>query len=123
MRFDGDHARHWSSIAIGCFAIFILMLIPSSAVAQGAAQSVATILGQVTDPGGGALPGVLVTVKSPALQVPEVTAVTDERGEYRITPLPIGTYSVEFALPGFQTVRLPDMRLTTGFVAKTGSDC
>ncbi len=101
------------------FVFFVVGLISAAALAPVAAQTgVATILGQVTDPGGGALPGVLVTVKSPALQVPEVTAVTDERGEYRITPLPIGTYSVEFALPGFQTVRLPDMRLTTGFVAK-----
>ena len=72
MRFDGDHARHWSSIAIGCFAIFTVVLIPALAVAQGAAQSVATILGQVTDESGAALPGVTVTLRSPALQVPSM---------------------------------------------------
>src|SRR5688572_1385395 len=101
------------------FAILVVGLVSAAALVPVAAQTgVATILGQVTDDGGGALPGVLVTVRSPALQVPEVSTVTDERGEYRITPLPIGTYSVEFALAGFQTVRLPDMRLTTGFIAK-----
>ena len=90
------------------------MLAPPASAQTGSA----TILGQVTDDGGGALPGVIVTVKGPALQVPEVSTVTDERGEYRITPLPIGTYTVEFSLSGFQTLRLPDVRLTTGFIAK-----
>src|SRR5207244_2248213 len=33
-------------------------------------------------------------------------------------PLPIGTYQVEFSLPGFQIVRQQDVRLTVGFVAK-----
>jgi len=78
----------------------------------------ATIIGQVTDEQGGVLPGVTVTATGPALQVPNVTAVTDERGEYRLTPLPIGTYVVEYALSGFQTVRREGIRLTAGFTAK-----
>jgi hypothetical protein len=42
---------------------------------------------------------------SPALQVPQVVAVTNERGEYRLSPLPIGMYVVEYTLEGFQPVR------------------
>lgn len=95
--------------------LLALALTPAGAAAQ---TGTATILGQVTDEGGGALPGVTVTLKSPALQVPEVSAVTDERGEYRLTPLPIGNYSVEYSLSGFQTLRLEDVRLTAGFTAK-----
>ena len=53
-----------------------------------AAQQEASIIGVVTDPGGAVLPGVSVSVRSPALQVPEVTAVTNGSGEYRVTPLP-----------------------------------
>lgn len=95
--------------------LMALVLVPALATGQTGS---ATLLGQVMDEGGGALPGVTVTLKSPALQVPEIVTVTDARGEYRVTPLPIGTYRVEYALSGFQTLRLEDVRLTTGFSAK-----
>jgi Carboxypeptidase regulatory-like domain len=58
----------------------------------------------VTDESGAVLPGVTVTVTSPSLQVPSMTSVTDAKGEFRITPLPIGTYMVEYSLSGFQGV-------------------
>jgi hypothetical protein len=89
---------------------------PAAAAAQTA--STATILGQVTDESGAALPGVTVTLTSPALQVPEMTTITDERGEYRILPLPIGIYTVQYELSGFQTLRLSEVRLSAGFTAK-----
>ena len=82
------------------------------------AQQEAAILGQVTDDTGGVLPGVTVTATSPALQVPQVIDVSNERGEYRLSPLPIGTYVVEYTLPGFQTVRQEQLRLTIGFQAR-----
>ena len=47
-----------------------------------------------------------------------MTAITDARGEYRLTPLPIGTFAVEFTLSGFQTVRREGIILTASFVAK-----
>ena len=78
----------------------------------------ASIVGQVTDESGAVLPGVTVTATSPALQVRQLVDVTNERGEYRLTPLPIGTYAVEYALQGFQTVRRQELRLTIGFQAK-----
>ena len=86
------------------------------------AQDNAAIIGQVTDASGGVIPGVTVTATSPALQVPSVVAVTDLRGDYRITPLPIGTYQIEYSLTGFQTVRREGIRLTVGFTAKIDVD-
>ena len=71
----------------------------------------------VADTSGAILPGVTVIAKGPALQVPQVETVTNERGEYRLSPLPIGTYSVTYELPGFQTVRREGVRLAVGFVA------
>jgi hypothetical protein len=91
-----------------------VLLIASSA----SAQQDAGILGIVTDESGAILPGVTVTVTGPALQVPSVAAVTDSRGEYRMTPLPIGTYTVEYALQGFAAVKREGIRLTVGFTAK-----
>ena len=93
--------------------LFMFSLVPVASQAQEAG-----ILGQVTDESGAILLGVTVTATSPALQVPQVTDVTNERGEYRLSPLPIGTYTVEYALQGFQTVRREELRLTIGFQAR-----
>jgi len=86
--------------------------------ASAGAQSDAGIYGLVTDQSGAVLPGVTVTVTGPALQVPSVAAITDPTGDYRISPLPIGTYEVEYSLQGFQTIRQQEIRLTVGFQAK-----
>ncbi|MBI3494007.1 MAG: carboxypeptidase regulatory-like domain-containing protein [Acidobacteria bacterium] len=88
----------------------------TAVMAQVGGGAVASIIGQVKDESGAVLPGVTVTSTSPALQVPQVVGITNERGEYRLAPLPIGTYSVEYALAGFQTVRRENVRLTAGFI-------
>ena len=72
----------------------------------------ASIIGQVMDESGAVLLGVTVTATSPALQVPQVTDVSNNRGEYRLSPLPIGTCTVEYSLQGFQLVRRENLRLT-----------
>lgn len=98
-------------------AVVVVSVVFTLGVRSVAAQD-AAIIGQVTDDGGGALPGTTITATSPALQRPQVVAVADQHGEYRLRPLPIGTYVVEYALPGFQTVRREGVRLTVGFIAK-----
>ena len=107
-----DVATRWGVIAISCICLFPL------AQRATAGQGDAGIIGQMRDESGAILPGVTVTAKSPALQVQSVSDVTDARGEYRLIPLPIGTYTVDYELSGFQTVRQENLRLTVGFVAK-----
>ena len=70
----------------------VLTVAASSAAGQGTAP--ASISGQVRDDTGAVLPGVTVTATSPALQVAQVSTVTDAQGEYRLSPLPIGVYDV-----------------------------
>src|SRR5438132_10386100 len=101
--------RHRFMRIVTAIAVCLFAAATFPAAAQ---QSAAGIVGQVTDESGGVLPGVTVTAASPALQVREVVAVTDGRGEYRLTPLPIGTYTLVFTLSGFQTVRRENLRLT-----------
>jgi hypothetical protein len=96
----------------------VVLITLLAAVGSATAQDAAGIVGQVTDESGAVLPGVTVTTKSPSLQVPSVTTVTDGRGEYRLTPLPIGTFEIAYELTGFQTIRREGLRLTSGFVAK-----
>lgn len=102
--------------AFATFGSILVMLIFMAPTAF--AQSDASIVGRVIDESGAVLPGVTVTVTSPALQVPSMTTITDANGDYRINPLPIGSYSVAYELPGFESVRLEGIRLTVGFVAR-----
>jgi carboxypeptidase family protein/TonB-dependent receptor-like protein len=104
--------RRFNSIVGTALLFSLIFALPA------AAQQQAGIIGQVSDEAGLVMPGVTVTATSPALQVPSVQGVTDERGEYRIAPLPIGTYTVEYTLSGFQTVRQEGVRLTVGFTAR-----
>ena len=63
------------------------------------------------------IPGVLVEVTSPALIEKIRSATTDGNGQYRITNLPVGTYSVTFTLSGFSRQQRDNVVLTTGFTA------
>ncbi len=103
---------------VSLVSLVVLGFVPFAGRAIAAQNPEGSIIGQVTDESKAVLPGVTVTATSPALQLQNVTSVTDERGEYRLTPLPIGTYTVEYSLSGFQTVRQESVRLTAGFTAK-----
>jgi hypothetical protein len=66
------------------------------------AQTRAALTGTVTA-GGTAIPGVTVTITSPALQG-ERTTQTDVNGNYNFGALPPGDYHVKFELQSMQTV-------------------
>jgi carboxypeptidase family protein len=110
-----------STAGVRCGFVFMLaslFLFPFGSSAAAGQGTVASIIGQVTDQSGAVLPGVTVTATSPALQVPQVTAVTNELGEYRLAPLPIGVYALAFELAGFRQTQRQAVRLTVGFTAK-----
>lgn len=112
------NTRSGHSVRIIVLVSFVSALsLAASAAGQGAAAP-AGIVGQVTDETGAALPGVTVTATGPALQVPQVVAVTDAQGDFRLVPLPIGAYTVVYELPGFATIRRENVRLTVGFIAR-----
>jgi hypothetical protein len=104
-----------TTFIIGSLILLSSLPLARSAMAQATA---AGIVGTITDATGAVMPGVTVTVTGPALQVPQVLAVTDGQGQYRITPLPVGAYTVTYELTGFQTVKREGVQLGTGFVAK-----
>jgi outer membrane receptor for ferrienterochelin and colicin len=82
----------------------VLAAIVVLALAAGAAAqtTTGTISGRVLDSQGGALPGATVTAKSPNLQGSR-EAVTSANGDYILTGLPSGPYSISVSLSGFQT--------------------
>ena len=89
----------------------LALMIPTTALAQEG-----TIAGTIRDIQGAVLPGVTVEATSPAL-IGVRTTVSDDLGQYRITNLPIGAYTVVFTLSGFQRQQRDNVVLTSGFTA------
>src|SRR6185503_17330198 len=96
----------------GIFVSAALLVLSGTAIAQEG-----QIAGVVRDSSGAVMPGVLVEVTSPALIEKVRAATTDDNGQYRITSLPVGTYSVTFTLAGFTRQQRDNIILTTGFTA------
>jgi hypothetical protein len=88
-------------LVVGCF-----VLVPSIASAQ------ATLAGLVRDASNAVLPGVTVEATSPTLIQKVRSTVTDGTGQYRITDLPPGTYTVTFSLTGFTVVKREAVEIT-----------
>jgi hypothetical protein len=80
-----------------CF--FLLLLVAAGAFAQG---TTGALTGTVTQAGTN-LPGVTVTISSPALQGTRTT-VTNDNGDYSFSAIPPGQYKVVFSLSGLTDV-------------------
>ena len=82
------------------FLVFLLALLGAfAAFGQGTTGS---LIGNVTSDGA-ALPGVTVTISSPALQGTR-TAITGEGGGYTFPSLPPGKYTVAFDVEGMSKI-------------------
>src|SRR5437867_5287709 len=93
------------------------LLASTHAFAQGGgASTTGSINGMVTDASLAVLPGVTVTVASPSMMGVQST-VTDTGGNYRFPALPPGTYTVQFELPGFNTLKRENIQIAMGFTA------
>jgi hypothetical protein len=98
-------------LLVGCF-----LLIPVLAHAQ------ASLAGVVRDNTGAVLPGVTVEATSVVLIEKSRTAVTDGTGQYRITELPPGTYSLTFTLSGFNVLKRDDIEVRGSGVVPINAD-
>jgi outer membrane receptor protein involved in Fe transport len=88
---------------MNCKGLALLLLSLLLAATFVSAQTFrGSILGTVTDTSGAVLPGATVKVKNTGTGL-ERTTQTSAEGNYTITELPIGTYSVTITQAGFQT--------------------
>lgn len=87
-----------------------------SGLASAQGRQTGALTGTVVDSDGLVLPGVTVTVTSPALQGAR-TAVTDSNGVYTIPGLPPGHYTLTFELSGMRTVTA-EQRVDLGLTAR-----
>ncbi len=111
---DRCRSRHPAFLAFVVIPLFLLLFIGSASGQVGTA----TIEGRVTDETHATLPGVTVTVSSPALQLRQLVDLTEGDGQFQFVDIPIGVYRVQYSLSGFTTVIREDVRLNSGFVAR-----
>ena len=109
-------------------AIATLVLLPAFAAAQSVTG---TISGTVADSQGNVIPGATITVIQEATNDQRV-AVSDERGDFQVTNLQPGAYTVRVELASFRTLErknvvlsagerlaVPDLKLEVGSIGET----
>jgi hypothetical protein len=85
----------------------------STAVGAGAQTTGATLQGSVTDEQGAIMPGASVVITNTETGWTR-TVVSDERGWYRVSALPPGSYELRGELQGFAAYVRRGLTLTTG---------
>ncbi|MEX2260299.1 MAG: TonB-dependent receptor [Bryobacteraceae bacterium] len=91
------------------FAILVL----SVAAPLAAQTGQASLSGQITDPSGAVMPGVMITVKNEATNVTRTTPANEE-GFYSIPGLIPGVYSLRVESQGFRTIQRDGIVLRVG---------
>lgn len=94
-------------------AIFLCLVLVPVLSAQISTRETGSIRGVVVDNEGNHLPGVSIKVTGPAL-LGTASAMTNEEGAYRVTLLPVGTYTLIAELQGFTTFRREGIVVTLG---------
>jgi uncharacterized surface anchored protein len=84
----------------------------SLSIAPGASaqQTLGGITGTVTDASGAVVPGATVTIVGDQTKLTR-TLQTNEAGRYDFVNLPIGNYTITYALAGFQTLNIPSIQV------------
>lgn len=110
--------RVFSDLALRRLAVVAFAVFAVAGPVAAQFVSTASIEGGVTDESGATLPGVTVTLSSPALQTAQMIEVTNSQGRYRFAQLPGGVYQLRFELAGFQSFVRSDLQVGAGFAAK-----
>jgi carboxypeptidase family protein len=100
----------WTRTTI--FAVAMLAAVALSAHAQSGA-GVAAVEGTVTDPDNRTITGALVVVVNVETGY-ERTLITDARGRYFATGMPVGSYALLASAASFERARIENVRLTVG---------
>ena len=79
-------------------AVWLVLVTASVSFGQATTSGTGAINGRVTDGTGAVMPGVTITLTSPALMGAR-TAVTDENGQYRFTAVPPGSIRCSSSWP------------------------
>jgi hypothetical protein len=102
--------------------LILAVIAAASAGLVSAQTQTGTITGVVTDAQGAVMPGVTVSIESPALIGGTKTTISNQTGSYQFTQLAPGFYTVIFQLSGFQTIRKEEIDVRVAFVSKVDGE-
>ncbi len=94
-------------------AMLLAALTTGLGPAVWAQRTTAGIVGTATDATGAVMPHVRITVRNLNTGA-EYSAITDDSGNYEVTLLPVGHYSIRAEAPGFKTWSVPEVVLAIG---------
>ncbi|HOW86380.1 MAG TPA: TonB-dependent receptor [Candidatus Aminicenantes bacterium] len=94
-------------------AFIIILAAATAALAQ---THTGTITGIVFDEQGEPLPGVEVAISSPQLMTPQIVQVTNQKGFFRFSYVPPGSYMIKAALQGFSPAVKENVVVSLGLV-------
>ena len=97
------------------FLLIGLLILAFSSLGIAQKTTTGSIEGTVTDDDETPLPGVMVTLHSPAY-MGTGSFITSDKGSFRFPVCPPGEYTIKVELSGFQTVERPNLRVHTGSV-------
>jgi hypothetical protein len=108
-------------LQIASVLLGILAITAGTTFAQAVGSTTGALNGKVADASGAVMPGVTVTITSPAMQG-QRTTVTNEEGAYRFPAIPPGDYHITYELTGFSTVVREGIRVGLGFTATVNAE-
>ena len=95
------------SVRVQWLVVGVLLL----ACVNGFAQITGAIQGQTLDHEGKELPGVTVKLTGDPIPGAERVTVTDAKGDFKYSALPVGRYSLSASIAGFTTQEVADVRV------------
>jgi len=94
--------------------VFLIIYLFLGVTFPGLSQSQASSLrGKIIDTEGLPLPGAFIYISSPALMEIQ-TYITAHTGNFRFTLLPPGAYTLTVEMPGFKTINIENIKVSTG---------
>ena len=102
-------------LALAACVLALLVVLPLASV-QAPAQQPGAITGVVRDATGAVVPGARITVSLAGTDRKEFTT-SNQAGEFRLGPVPEGTYNVSAAKPGFALFRAEGIQVKGGAAA------
>jgi hypothetical protein len=98
------YCKIWSTLLLAVSFVF-------SGLSAHAQSSYGQISGTIVDPTGASVPDAAITITSTNTQAAR-TATSDSNGNYIVTNLPIGVYSISVTKTGFQTAKQSDVSIS-----------
>jgi hypothetical protein len=106
-----------SALLPGVFLVIAFLLIPNA----HAQQTLGGITGTVTDSSGAVISGATVTLVGDQTKLSR-TQTTSTTGSYAFVNLPLGTYTLSYALQGFQSQNIPGIQVQANRTATVNAE-